>query len=141
MCVCVCVCVCVCACVHCGVCALWMGKCILWWLISELCHCSGNAPQSYRFFLQINLHIMRRILSTTFIPCSHGEIRFLRSKKKQESKTTVRNPFLESNPIYSRTRNLNRTRFQKLRNQTALSSMRSATKRKSCSSQCPSHDP
>ncbi len=39
------------------------------------------------FFLQIKLHIMRRILSTTFISCSHGEIRFLQSKK-QESKTT-----------------------------------------------------
>ncbi len=71
---------------------------------------------AYFFFLQINLHIMRRMLSTTFIPCIHGKIRFLRSKKtrkEKESKTTVRNRFLESNPIDSRTRNRYRTRFPK----------------------------
>ncbi len=60
---------------------------------------------------------MRRILSTTFISCSHGEIRFLQSKK--ELKTTGK-WFLESNPIDYRTRNRNRTLFQKFQNLTAL---------------------
>ncbi len=41
---------------------------------------------AYFFFLQINLHIMRRMLSTTFIPCIHGKIRFLRSEKKKNRK-------------------------------------------------------
>ncbi len=38
------------------------------------------------FFIFIKLYIIRRILSTTFIPTSHGKIRFLQSKKKQELK-------------------------------------------------------
>lgn len=62
---------------------------------------------------------MKRILSTTFISCSHGEIRFLRSKKNKNRKQQ-RNRFSESTPIDSRTRNRNRTRFQKFRNLTAL---------------------
>jgi len=36
--------------------------------------------------LQIKLHIMRRQLSTAFITCSHGEIRFLQTKKARKTK-------------------------------------------------------
>ncbi len=34
---------------------------------------------------------MRRIRSTTFIPCIHGEIRFLRSKKNKNRKRIENN--------------------------------------------------
>ncbi len=90
-----------------------------WWAViswakqTKLQFKNQSALQKYIvilfYFLQIKLQITRRILSTTFTPCSHGEFRFLRSKK-----TRIENKL---NPIDSRTRN--RTRFQRIRNQTA----------------------
>ncbi len=61
---------------------------------------------------------MRRILSTTFIPSSNGEISPSIKKKEQESKTPVSNRLVESNPVDSRT--WNRTQFPNFRNWTAL---------------------
>ncbi len=79
------------------------------WLISRAKQTiSIRAIEMYRqfffFFLQINV---RRILSMTFIPSIHDEIRFLRSKKKNKNR--------KQRGIDSRTRNRTRTALFKSR--------------------------